>query len=124
MDFPSWFIQGDEDMWDDKELIRAYDKAVKNWRRSQDFSKDPASADPPTAPPGPWVEVTKPSSEDENCVNVPDQNNIDEAGMLEVGSWILGAPCRALYSEDGLEYEAKIVGMEGPRCTVRFVGKS
>ncbi len=50
-------------------------------------------------------------------------HQLSTAELLEVGSWIIGAPCRALYSEDGLEYEAKIIGIEGPQCTVRFIGK-
>ncbi|ODN05007.1 Survival motor neuron protein 1 [Orchesella cincta] len=45
-----------EDAWDDRELIRAYDKAVKNWRRNRDTDAATKS-ETETPGPGPWVEV-------------------------------------------------------------------
>lgn len=113
--FEQGFGCGDPDMWDDRELIKSYDKAVRNWRRSQ--GEQAAATGEETAGPGPWREVTE---EVPSSVEVPP---LSTAELLEVGSWIIGAPCRALYSEDGLEYEAKILGIAGPKCTVRFVGK-
>lgn len=105
-------MQGDD--WDDSELIRAYDKAVKNWRKNKKEEGGESQSI------GPWVPVPVPVKKDqeEDGVEVQRKNN-----LLMVGSWVLGSPCRAVWSEDGLEYEAKIVGIEGPKCTIRFVGK-
>lgn len=63
----------------------------------------------PTAGIGPWISVKKEDSAD--------------AILLTVAGWVLGSPCRAIWTTDGLEYEAKIVAIEGPRCTIRFVGR-
>lgn len=86
---------------------------MKNWRKSKSSEDGGSSAAEPTnnetAGIGPWVSVKK---EDVN------------SAMLGVSSWILGSPCRAVWSQDGLEYEAKIVGIVEPNCTIRFVGKS
>lgn len=111
------FAAGDPDLWDDRELIRAYDQAIRNWRR-EDKGK---GASEETPGPGPWMEVSE-DAQPTAAVADPSQQ-LSAAELIEVGSWIIGAPCRALYSEDGLEYEAKIVGIQGPQCTVRFVGK-
>lgn len=88
-------------------MIRAYDRAVKSWRKSK-VSGDagPGGSDTPSI--GPWIAIKR----DE-----------DKDNLLAVGSWVLGSPCRAIWNQDGLEYEAKIVAIEGPRCTIRFVGK-
>ncbi|KAF7643195.1 hypothetical protein LDENG_00243670 [Lucifuga dentata] len=34
--------------------------------------------------------------------------------------WLPGAPCRAVYTEDGLVYPAVVVWVRGQRCLVRF----
>lgn len=111
------FAAGDPDLWDDRELIRAYDHAIRNWRR-EDKGK---VASEETPGPGPWMEVSE-DAQSKAPIAEP-SHQLTTAELLEVGSWIIGAPCRALYSEDGLEYEAKIIGIEGPQCTVRFIGK-
>lgn len=36
--------------------------------------------------------------------------------------WEVGAPCQAVWSEDGLVYPAKVVAVDGDRCRVRFNG--
>jgi hypothetical protein len=96
-------LQGEE--WDDSELVKSYERAVKNWRKSKGSGSEEPS---PSGNIGPWVPVKK----EENTNN-----------LLDVGSWVLGSPCRAVWTTDGLEYEAKIVAVEGPKCTIRFVGK-
>ncbi|GAA6226264.1 survival motor neuron protein-like isoform X2 [Lates japonicus] len=35
--------------------------------------------------------------------------------------WVVGAQCRAVWSEDGLVYPATVVSVDGERCRVRFI---
>lgn len=104
-------------MWDDRELIESYDKAVRSWRKRRENEDNTVTETPG---PGPWREVG--AQEQTEAVAVDTQPVLSAAELFEVGSWIVGAPCRALYSEDGQEYEAKIVGIEGPSCIVRYIG--
>jgi len=46
-------IVTEDDVWDDTELIRAYDKAVKQWKRT----KVEVQMASPTPGPGPWIPV-------------------------------------------------------------------
>lgn len=36
--------------------------------------------------------------------------------------WKEGDYCRCTYSEDGLDYEAEILSIDGSQCTVRYCG--
>ncbi|CAL8138158.1 unnamed protein product [Orchesella dallaii] len=51
-------LMDSEDAWDDRELIRAYDKAVRNWRKNRDSDSAVKTETATSTPgPGPWVEV-------------------------------------------------------------------
>lgn len=49
--------------------------------------------------------------------------NINSVYIFSKQKWIVGAPCRAAYSEDGVIYEAIILKIyENKTCIVKFVG--
>ncbi|XP_076646588.1 survival motor neuron isoform X2 [Halictus rubicundus] len=87
-----------EDVWDDSALIKAYDKAVN-------LAKE---------------EVAKRMGMDvaNSHIKQKTQNN------KPYKKWTVGAPCRAVYSEDGETYEAIISKTyeNSGTCIVKFVG--
>lgn len=96
---------GNEDVWDDSALIKAYDKAVNLAKQ----------------------EVAKRMSMDvANCQTKQKTQNLKQSQHTNkpYKKWTVGAPCRAVYSEDGETYEAiisKIYENSG-QCIVKFVG--
>lgn len=39
-------------------------------------------------------------------------------------TWKIGSKCRAIYTGDGLEYEATVSYIDGEDCVVTFIGES
>ncbi|XP_011310378.1 survival motor neuron protein [Fopius arisanus] len=96
-----------EDIWDDTALIKAYDKAV-NLAKEQVAKRLSMETE---VPPGK-------SNKSQNSRQSSKQQNHQK-------KWTLGSPCRAVYSADGIEYEAiisKILDNDCRHCTVKFVG--
>ncbi|XP_003703417.1 survival motor neuron isoform X2 [Megachile rotundata] len=94
-----------EDVWDDSALIKAYDKAV-NLAKEEVVKRM-------------GMEPQKTQSK-QKLQNVKQTRLPNKQGK----KWIVGAPCRAIYSEDGEIYEAiitKIYENTGT-CIVKFVG--
>nr|XP_034193461.1 survival motor neuron protein isoform X1 [Osmia lignaria] len=96
---------GSEDVWDDSALIKAYDKAVN-------LAKE---------------EVVKRMGMDvQNSQSKQKSQNVKQPRHTNkpLKKWIVGAPCRAVYSEDGEVYEAIIskIHENSGICTVKFVG--
>ncbi|XP_076249397.1 survival motor neuron isoform X2 [Calliopsis andreniformis] len=88
-----------EDVWDDSALIKAYDKAVN-------LAKEEVAR--------------RMGMEIQNPLSNQKSQNFKQSGH----KWIVGSPCRAVYSEDGETYEAiisKIYENSGT-CIVKFVG--
>ncbi|XP_076618829.1 survival motor neuron isoform X1 [Colletes latitarsis] len=94
-----------EDVWDDSALIKAYDKAVN-------LAKEEV-----TKRMGMDIQNLQSKQKSQNCIQSRHANK-------PYKKWITGAPCRAVYSEDGQIYEAiisKIFENSGT-CIVKFVG--
>jgi len=90
-----------DDVWDDRALIDAYDKAVKEVNRR--IADKRMESNDKTVTTGTAAK--------------PNDKAIDH-------SWNLGQYCRCAYSEDGVEYEAQIISINtsNDTCFVRYVG--
>ncbi|XP_059062114.1 survival motor neuron protein [Achroia grisella] len=104
----------EQDIWDDRKLNDAYDKALQianaevakrialSTNTNRKSNDQPDNKKDKTAP--------KPSTS---------KNNKKEPST----KWKSGMHCRALYEEDGLEYEAFILSvLNDKECVVRFLG--
>ena len=94
-----------DNVWDDSALIEAYDKAI-NLAKEEVIKRM-----------GMDVENSQPQENLQNFKQPKRANKLHK-------KWIIGAPCRAIYSEDGEIYEAiisKIYENNGT-CVVKFVG--
>ncbi|XP_033200701.1 survival motor neuron isoform X2 [Bombus vancouverensis nearcticus] len=94
-----------DNVWDDSALIEAYDKAI-NLAKEEVIKRM-----------GMDVGNSQPK---ENLQNLKQPKHASKLHK----KWIIGAPCRAIYSEDGEIYEAiisKIYENNGT-CVVKFVG--
>uniref|UniRef100_A0A0A9XKM8 Survival motor neuron protein n=1 Tax=Lygus hesperus TaxID=30085 RepID=A0A0A9XKM8_LYGHE len=106
-------VMEEEDIWDDSLLIQAYNKAVDmakekiakklNLENGLEASKDKSSPAKPTPKKKP---------------NTPTKNDSSQKGSIQ---WSDGMPCRAVYSEDGQEYEATITHAYGRRGVADIV---
>lgn len=94
-----------EDVWDDSALIKAYDKAV-NLAKEEVVKRM-----------GMEVQKTQSKQKLQNVKQIRLPNKQSK-------KWIVGAPCRAIYSEDGEIYEAVITKIyeNTETCIVKFVG--
>ncbi|CAK9824983.1 Survival motor neuron protein [Anthophora retusa] len=94
-----------EDVWDDSALIKAYDKAV-NLAKEEVVKRI-----------GMEVQNSQPQQTAQNFKQPQHTNK-------PYKKWIVGAPCRAVYAEDGKIYEAVITKIyeNSDTCMVRFIG--
>ncbi|KAI8434002.1 hypothetical protein MSG28_012153 [Choristoneura fumiferana] len=84
-------VDADDDVWDDRKLNDAYDKALKIANHKKPRKE----------------KLSKPSA----------------SKMPKKEEWKPGMGCRALYEEDGLEYEAFVLRIINEKeCVVRFLG--
>lgn len=92
-----------EDVWDDSALIKAYDKAIN-------LAKEEV---------GKRMGIGIKNSECKQ--KLQKQSKLTSKSYKK---WIVGAPCRAVYSEDGEIYEAIITKIyeNNGSCIVKFVG--
>ncbi|XP_046679174.1 survival motor neuron protein [Homalodisca vitripennis] len=107
--------EDDDDVWDDAQLVKAYDRAIYKAKQQildkiqKEMSLTEADiqdvlGDPPT-----------PKKRKKR------KNKSNTGGNYPM--WKVGSACRAIWSEDGEEYECEIVEMiDGNWCTVRFIG--
>jgi hypothetical protein len=133
---PFCLIQGDslEDYWDDTELIKAYEEAVKENRnlRTCNGTGFEGTEVEESKPPGPWCESTGEtvlgigttvlsSENSQRSLEEIKQDDLLKGGMPK---WKVNSYCRAVYSEDGVEYEAQIVEIpeDNSSAIVRFIG--
>ncbi|KAG7197962.1 hypothetical protein KM043_016197 [Ampulex compressa] len=92
-----------DSVWDDTTLIKAYDKAIN-------LAKE---------------EVAKRIEMQTSHVKQKSQNLIQNQHLNKsYNKWIVGSPCRAVYSEDGEIYEAfiKKIFENSGTCIVKFIG--
>ncbi|OAD55177.1 Survival motor neuron protein [Eufriesea mexicana] len=95
----------DEDVWDDTALIKAYDKAI-NLAKEEVVKRM-------------GIDVQNSPSK-EKLQNFKQSQHINKPYK----KWIVGSPCRAVYSEDGEIYEAIILKIyeNTGTCIIKFVG--
>ncbi|KAG5276471.1 hypothetical protein AALO_G00132420 [Alosa alosa] len=89
---------------DDSALVKAYDNAVRSFRvqTSGEDSGDGKQGDPAA---GSLLQADTPHK----------QASVSKG-------WAVGSRCRAVWSEDGLEYPGVIISMDGEQCRVQFEG--
>lgn len=119
-------------MWDDTALIQAYDKAVNlakeevakriamdaQDRRTKKFQNSKRSIQKPFRV---WYILLLLLIRRKNIVF---NENINLLFCTMLQKWSVGAPCRAVYSEDGEVYEAIVseIYENSGTCLVEFVG--
>uniref|UniRef100_A0A2A4JVI2 Tudor domain-containing protein n=1 Tax=Heliothis virescens TaxID=7102 RepID=A0A2A4JVI2_HELVI len=115
----------DDDQWDDKKLNDAYDKAVRianvEVAKRVAMSTNTASS---TVEPSFFSKKEKlsaKSSKKKVPIPIPNSNTADE--RPKESRWKPGMPCRLIYIEDGLEYEAVVLRfIENDECIVKYLG--
>lgn len=92
------------DMWDDTALIEAYDRAVSHVKE-QIAKRNKVVSDSDGKASGTSSHKRKKRGRSKNKM-----------------TWKVGDYCQAIYSEDGLPYEAVIKYINNGICTVQFIG--
>ncbi|CAG5059206.1 unnamed protein product [Parnassius apollo] len=111
----------EEDIWDDRKLNDAYDKALKI--ANTDVAKRLAmSTNTQHFPQKP----TQPNSEKGHSKikkETSSQSAATKNAQKKTIQWKAGMPCRAIYEGDGQEYEAFVLRLiSDQECVVRFLG--
>jgi survival motor neuron protein len=88
--------ESEDEVWDDRALINAYDKAVKKVNEKI---------------------ANKEKSKQHKPNNTLINNNSNN-------DWHLGQYCRTVYNEDGIEYESQIISIDPQNnsCVVKYIG--
>ncbi|XP_041980424.1 survival motor neuron protein [Aricia agestis] len=99
----------DEDIWDDRKLNDAYDKALK--MANAEVAKRIAMST-----------NTQGKDKHDKSKNTATKHS-DKSSKKELTQWKAGMHCRAVYDEDGIEYEALLMRVINEKeCIVRFLG--
>ncbi|XP_043277524.1 survival motor neuron protein [Venturia canescens] len=93
-----------DDVWDDTALIKAYDKAIN-------LAKDKVAK---------RIGMEFVCTPENSKPQVQKKSNQTKANQ----KWTVGSPCRAIYANDGQEYEAIVTNVyeKSKTCRVTFVG--
>jgi hypothetical protein len=122
-----------EDIWDDSALIKAYDKAIN--LAKEDISKRMG------------LETQTGDNKQKKFQTAKQQHRSQYHGKVRIPStvllnyihaiimyilfvqflfkkWVVGSPCQAIYSDDGVYYEAIIIKIfeNTGTCLVKFIG--
>ncbi|CAH0687931.1 unnamed protein product [Spodoptera exigua] len=118
--------ESDDDQWDDKKLNDAYDKAVRianvevAKRVAMSTNTQGLNSDLEFFPKKEKL-ATK-SSKKKSVSPFVNTNGIGDDRSKETG-WKPSMPCRLVYADDGLEYEAVIVRIvDDNDCVVKYLG--
>lgn len=99
----------DDETWDDRLLIDAYNKSVNRIKKKIAHRMGLVNGDDQDSDDKPVPEGRKSKVGSKNGKNIM--------------KWNVGDFCRAKYSVDGLEYEAKIIRiLPNKRCVVKYCG--
>nr|XP_034833475.1 survival motor neuron protein isoform X3 [Maniola hyperantus]XP_034833476.1 survival motor neuron protein isoform X4 [Maniola hyperantus] len=101
--------ENDNDIWDDCKLNNAYDKALNmaNIEVAKRLAMSTNTEGDGSTPKKPVLTLTPPKSKKKK----------------NKSKWKAGMNCRALYEEDGMEYEAIVMRIINDKeCVVRFLG--
>ncbi|XP_058789961.1 survival motor neuron protein isoform X2 [Phymastichus coffea] len=98
-----------DELWDDTALIKAYDKAIN--KAKEEVSKRLGLENPQSA-----------AMSSTNSTGTKSKHKA--TSQKNQRRWCVGSPCRAVYSEDGIVYEAVIVKIfdDSKTCIVKFIG--
>ncbi|XP_026727655.1 survival motor neuron protein isoform X2 [Trichoplusia ni] len=118
----------DDDPWDDKKLNDAYDKAVRIAnvevaKRVAMSTNTPSTTTEPVFFSKKDKSSTKSYSakKKESAQNM--NHNVKTNETLKEIKWKPGMPCRLVYMEDGMEYEAVFIrSIENDECIVKYLG--
>lgn len=102
-------LNNEEDVWDDELLIKAYNKAIG--KVESHINRELKNSEG-----GDTSDSSKKKKKDKS--KKVKKNKKDEISS----KWKLGDLCYAVYTEDGIEYEAKIIYIDYARnkCVVRY----
>ncbi|RVE44795.1 hypothetical protein evm_010547 [Chilo suppressalis] len=108
----SYDEEGDEDIWDDRKLNDAYDKALRianaEVAKRVAMSTNTQHKNKEGNNENKKEKVLNKTKSNKKCVNT---------------QWKAGMPCRAMYEVDGQEYEAFVLRIINENeCVVRFLG--
>lgn len=102
----------EDEVWDDRALINAYDKAVK--KVNAKIANKQICAPNTTTNKSKQCK-SKDSSNQTNKTLINNNSNND---------WHLGQYCRTVYNEDGIQYESQIISInpQNNSCVVKYIG--
>ncbi|BFY97962.1 hypothetical protein BsWGS_01002 [Bradybaena similaris] len=103
--------EGESDAWDDTVLIKAYDNAVSAMKAK-------------LAEQHPEFAAVQPGTKSKKKKRNKSRSKKKKNQHRGAGKWKAGDLCRAVYTEDGEVYEARIlfIDEETETCTVKYVG--
>ena len=113
-----------EDIWDDRALIRAYERSIKQVKDK--LSSGATTTTATTSAPYRGDEEISDDEEEEDEEDEEEYEDEEEDENLKKKAnpkdWQVGDLCMAIYSEDGLAYPANILSIgEDNKCTVRYL---
>lgn len=119
-----------EDIWDDRALIRAYERSIKQVKDK--LSSGATTTTATTSAPYRGDEEISDDEEEEDEEDEDEYDDEEEENLEYKASdlkkkanpkdWQVGDLCMAIYSEDGLAYPANILNIgEDNKCTVRYL---
>ena len=114
-----------EDIWDDRALIRAYERSVKQVKDKLSSGATTTAATTSASYRGD-EEISDDEEEEDDEEDEEEYEDEEEDENLKKKAnpkdWQVGDLCMAIYSEDGLAYPANILSIgEDNKCTVRYL---
>lgn len=96
-----------DDIWDDKLLIRAYEQAIQ--LQSSDVAKSIAE----------HTNKKSAANQSQSSMTIADDASSEVSTTFKVGDFV-----RATYNEDNIDYEAQILSIDetNDTCVVKFIG--
>ena len=131
--------ENQEDVWDDRSLIRAYDRTVNKIKKAintklnlgENTSKSPSQAKSSKTATSQRNEATLYEDEDEDDYETEEDSEINEEAPKVLNpsqatkasrAFAVGDLCMAIFSEDGLVYPAKLVKiLPSEKCIVKYL---
>ena len=98
-------------LWDDSALIKAYEKAVNSFKL--EMEGESGIVNQANNPNGKKKKRRRKSKKREDKSSCDEVNN-------ETRNWSVGDKCLAVYSEDGLIYDAEVMEICSDMCVVRY----
>lgn len=133
--------ENSDDIWDDRALIRAYDRSIRKIKNelAQKFesardTRESADLDIDEEEDDEFFEENEFNQENEGYYDEDEEDEVESLKLNEKelrkkdsNDWSIGDLCMAMYSEDGLLYPAKVIKIIGyddkirKKCLVKFL---